>query len=48
VEPPRHTFFALVGPVMMRSIARQVDQRAKQAPADPEAVVRRFLHGHRP
>jgi AcrR family transcriptional regulator len=48
VEPPRHTFFALVGPVMMRSFARRVDQRATQAPADPEAVVRRFLDGHRP
>lgn len=47
-EPPRHTFFALVGPVMMRSIARRVDQRATQAPADPKAVVRRFLDGHRP
>ncbi|NGY64245.1 TetR/AcrR family transcriptional regulator [Lentzea sp. NEAU-D13] len=47
VEPPRHTFFALVGPVMMRAIARRVDQRATQAPADPEAVVRRFLDGHR-
>jgi AcrR family transcriptional regulator len=47
-EPPRHTFFALVGPVMMRAIARRVDQRATQAPADPEAVVRRFLDGHRP
>lgn len=47
-EPPRHTFFALVGPVMMRSIARKVDQRATQAPADPQAVVRRFLDGHRP
>ena len=48
VEPPRHTFFALVGPVMMRAIARRVDQRATQAPADPAAVVRRFLEGHRP
>ncbi|WP_439660247.1 TetR/AcrR family transcriptional regulator [Lentzea sp. HUAS TT2] len=48
VEPPRHTFFALVGPVMMRAIARRVDQRATQAPADPAAVVRRFLDGHRP
>ncbi|MCX2947005.1 TetR/AcrR family transcriptional regulator [Lentzea sp. NEAU-D7] len=48
VEPPRHTFFALVGPVMMRAIARRVDQRATQAPADPETVVRRFLAGHRP
>lgn len=47
VEPPRHTFFALIGPVMMRAIARRVDQRATQAPADPEAVVRRFLDGHR-
>ncbi|KOV78071.1 TetR/AcrR family transcriptional regulator [Nocardia sp. NRRL S-836] len=48
VEPPRHTFFALVGPVMMRSIARRVDQRATQAPADPEVVVRRFLRGYQP
>jgi AcrR family transcriptional regulator len=48
VEPPRHTFFALVGPLMMRAVARRVDQRATQAPADPEAVVRRFLDGHRP
>lgn len=48
VEPPRHTFFALVGPVMMRAIARRIDQRATQAPADPETVVRRFLQGHRP
>ncbi|GLY50443.1 TetR/AcrR family transcriptional regulator [Lentzea sp. NBRC 102530] len=48
VEPPRHTFFALVGPLMMRSLARRVDQLATQAPADPEAVVRRFLDGHRP
>ncbi|MEU7474551.1 helix-turn-helix domain-containing protein [Lentzea sp. NPDC042327] len=46
VEPPRHTFFALVGPVMMRGIARRIDQRATQAPADPETVVRRFLRGH--
>ncbi len=48
VEPPRHTFFALVGPVMMRALARRIDQRATQAPADPEAVLRRFLEGHRP
>ncbi|MCG8927102.1 TetR/AcrR family transcriptional regulator [Lentzea sp. CC55] len=48
VEPPRHTFFALVGPLMMRSLARRVDRRATQAPADPVAVVRRFLDGHRP
>ncbi|USX52270.1 TetR/AcrR family transcriptional regulator [Lentzea sp. HUAS12] len=48
VEPPRHTFFALIGPLMMRSFARRVDRLATQAPADPEAVVRRFLHGHQP
>jgi len=47
-EPPRHTFFALVGPLMMRAFARRIDRRATQAPADPEAVVRRFLEGHRP
>ncbi|ANZ40346.1 hypothetical protein BBK82_34290 [Lentzea guizhouensis] len=47
VEPPRHTFFALVGPVMMRAIARRVDQRATQKPADPATVVQRFLEGHR-
>jgi len=47
-EPPRQTFFALVGPVMMRAVARRVDRRATQPPADPEAVVRRFLRGHRP
>ena len=48
VEPPRHTFFALIGPLMMRSFARRVDRLATQAPADPEAVVKRFLDGHRP
>ncbi|MFD9704478.1 TetR/AcrR family transcriptional regulator [Lentzea sp. NPDC059081] len=48
VEPPRHTFFALVGPLMMRAFARRIDQRSTQAPADPKAVVARFLDGHRP
>jgi hypothetical protein len=48
VEPPRDTFFALVGPLMRPAVARRVDQRATQSPADPETVVRRFLEGHRP
>lgn len=48
VEPPRHTFFALVGPLMMRAFARRVDKLTTQAqePVDPEAVVQRFLRGH--